>query len=118
MEKRIAGIAALLAITLITAWMFAVGYQEANWLAWLDLGVGIVVLGGAGTMATSDLQGTTTWPVAGFLLVALWLFAMATGGPRWLTWLTFGVGLAYVLLTAGWLIGSAEEPHFRHHAHA
>lgn len=118
MEKRIAGIAALLAIALVTAWMFAVGYNEASWLAWLDLSVGIVVLGGLGTSANTELQGTATWPLAGFVLVGLWLFAMAAGSPRWLTWLTFAVGCAYVLLTAGWLIGTTERPRRRRHAHA
>ncbi len=117
MEKRVAGIAALLAITLITAWMFAVGYQEASWLAWTDLAVGVVVLGGLGTAATTELQGTATWPMAGFVLVGLWLFAMAAGSPRWLTWLTFAVGFGFVLLTAGWLIGTAEGPRLRRHAH-
>ena len=117
MEKRIAGIAALLAIALITAWMFAVGYNEAGWLAWLDLSVGVMVLGGLGSSASAELQGTATWPMAGFVLVGLWLFAMAAGSPRWLTWLTFGVGFAFVLLTAVWLIGTAERPRFRRHAH-
>ncbi len=116
MEKRIAGIAVLLAIALITAWMFAVGYQEASWLAWTDLAVGVVVLAGVGTAATTELQGTATWPMAGFVLVGLWLFAMAAGSPRWLTWLTFGVGLTFILLTAGWLIGATERPRFHRHA--
>lgn len=118
MEKRVGGIAALLAVTLVTAWMFAVGYNQTNWLAWFDLSVGIIVLGGLGTAATFDMQGTATWPMAGFVLMGLWLFALAAGSPAWLTWLTFAVGCGYLLLTAGWLIGTAEGPRLHRHAHA
>ncbi|SRR5579885_3244019 len=118
MEKRIGGIAALLAVALLTAWMFAVGYNQSNWLAWFDLSIGIVVLGGLGSVASFDMQGTATWPMAGFVLIGLWLFALAAGSPRWLTWLTFAVGCGYLLLTAGWLVGTAEGPGRHRHAHA
>ncbi len=118
MEKRIGGIAALLAVALLTAWMFAVGYNESNWLSWFDLGIGIVVLGGLGSAASGEMQGTATWPMAGFVLIGLWLFALAAGSPGWLTWLTFAVGVSYLLLTAGWLVGTAEGPRWHRHAHA
>ncbi|HVV16362.1 MAG TPA: hypothetical protein VHH90_04090 [Polyangia bacterium] len=116
MEKRAGGAAALLAVVLVTAWMFAVGYNQSNWLSWVDLGIGIVVLGGLGTTTSTDMQGTATWPMAGFVLIGAWLFALAAGSPHWLTWLTFAIGLAFVLLTFGWLIVSAEGPswHRRH----
>ncbi len=118
MEKRMGWIAALLAVALLTAWMFAVGYNESNWLSWVDLAVGIIVLGGLGSTTSFEMQGTATWPIAGFVLLGLWLFALAAGSPIWLTWLTFGIGCAYLLLTAGWLVGAAEGPSWRRHAHA
>lgn len=118
MEKRIGGIAALLAVALVTAWMFAVGYNQSNWMAWVDLTVGVIVLGGLGTTTSYELQGTATWPMAGFVLIGMWLFALAAGSPHWLTWLTLAVGVGFVLLTAGWLIAAAEGPRRHRHAHA
>lgn len=117
MEKRIGAMAGLLGVALVTAWMFAVGYNQASWLAWFDLSVGIVVLSGLGSTTSEEMQGTATWPMAGFLLIGLWLFALAAGSPRWLTWLTFAIGLGYLLLTAGWLVGSAEGARTHRHAH-
>lgn len=118
MEKRAGGAAALFAVVLVTAWMFAVGYNESSWLSWVDLSIGIIVLGGLGTTTSYDMQGTATWPMAGFVLIGSWLFALAAGSPHWLTWLTFAVGLAFVLLTFGWLIAAAEGPAWhRRHAH-
>jgi hypothetical protein len=120
MDKRAGGLAALLALTLVTAWMFAAGSGQANWLAWVDLGVGIVVLGGVASTTTYEEQGTATWPMAALILLAMWLFALAAGSPTWLTWVTFAVALGFVLLTGVWLLASAEGPDFqhRHHAHA
>jgi asparagine N-glycosylation enzyme membrane subunit Stt3 len=118
MEKRAGEVAALLAAALVTAWMFAVGYNESGWLSWLDLAAGIVVLGGLATTRNRELQGTATWPLAGVLLLALWLFALATGAPRWLTWLNFAVGCGFVVTTVGWLIASGEHAGPRRHAHA
>ena len=120
MDKRAGGLAALLALTLVTAWMFAVGYGQANWLAWVNLGVGAVVLGGVASAATYEEQGTVTWPMAAFVLLAMWLFALAAGSPTWMTWLTFAVALGFVLLTGIWLLASADSSEFRrhHHAHA
>lgn len=120
MEKRAGGAAALLALTLVTAWMFAVGYGQAGWLAWVGLAVGVVVLGGVATTTTYEEQGTATWPIAAFVLLAMWLFALAAGSPTWLTWLTFAVAVGFLLLTGAWLVLSAQAPefHHRHHAHA
>ena len=118
MEKRIGGVAAVLALVLITAWMFAVGYNQSSWLSWVNLAVGVMVLGGLGTTTSYELQGAVTWPMAGFVLLGMWLFAMAAGSPRWLTWLTFAIGCAFVLLTGGWLVGAAERPRVSRHAHA
>jgi hypothetical protein len=118
MEKRAGGVAALLALTLVTAWMFAVGYGEASWLAWVNLAVGVVVLGGVASATTYEQQGTATWPMAAFVLLGMWLFALAAGSPGWLTWLTFAVGLGFILLTGVWLLASAEGPEFGRHRHA
>jgi hypothetical protein len=121
MDKRAGGLAALLALTLVTLWMFAVGYGEANWLAWVNLGVGVVVLGGVASSTTYEEQGTATWPLAALVLLGMWLFALAAGSPTWMTWLTFAVAVGFLVLTAVWLVVSAEEGpefHRHHHAHA
>ena len=118
MDKRAGGLAALLALTLVTAWMFAVGYGQANWLAWVNLSVGVVVLGGVASTTSYEEQGTVTWPLAAFVLLGMWLFALAAGSPTWLTWLTFAVALGFILLTGVWLLASAEGPEFHHRRHA
>ena len=120
MEKRAGGLAALLALTLVVAWMFAAGAGHATWLAWVDLAVGVIVLGGVATTTNYEEQGVVTWPLAAFTLLGMWLFALAARSQVWLTWLTFAVALGFVLLTGVWLLLSAEAPEFqrRHHSHA
>jgi hypothetical protein len=121
MAKRAGGLAALLGSILVVAWMWAAGAGHASWLAWVNLAVGVMVLGGAVSATTYEEQGSATWPLAGFLLMGMWLFAIATGSQQsWQTWLTFAVSLAFLLLTGTWLLASAEAPEFHphHRAHA
>lgn len=112
--------AALLGSGLAVIWMFAIGYQATSWLSWTVLGCAFVALAGLGPAAMAEeMPGIGTWPLVGAVLISAWLFAMAVGATRWLAWLSFGFGLAFVILSVAFTVESSnlELLHHRRHAH-
>ena len=112
--------AALLGSGLAVIWMFAVGYHATSWLSWTVLGCAVVALAGLGPAAMAEMPGVGTWPLVGAVLMSAWLFAMAVGATRWLAWLSFGFGLAFLILSVAFT--SAESnlellPHRMHRRH-
>lgn len=119
MDKRALGVAALLGSGLAVIWMFAIGYQATSWLSWTVLGCAVVALAGLGPAAMADMPGVGTWPLVGAVLISAWLFAMAVGATGWLAWLSFGFGVAFVILSVAFTVESSnlELLHHRRHAH-
>ena len=100
--------AALLGSGLAAVWMFAIGYGATSWLSWTVLGCAIVALAGLGPAAMAEMPGVGTWPLVGVVLIAAWLFAMAGGATRWLAWLSFAFGLAFVALSTAFTVASSQ----------
>ena len=117
MDKRVLGVAALLGSGLAVLWMFAIGYGATSWLTWTVLACAAVALAGIGPASTPELLGIGTWPVAGVVLISAWLFAMASGATRWLAWLSFGFGLAFVILSVAFTAASSTLGLLPHHLH-
>ncbi len=119
MDKRALGLAALLGSGLAVIWMFAIGYHATSWLSWTVLGCAVVALAGLGPAAMAEMPGVGTWPLVGVVLVSAWLFAMAVGATHWLAWLSFGFGVAFVVLSVAFTVESSnlELLHQRRHAH-
>ena len=107
-EKRALGLVALLGSGLAIAWMFAIGYHATAWLSWTVLGCAVVALAGLGPATMAEMPGIGTWPLVGVVLISAWLFAIAAGGTRWLAWLSFGFGLAFVALSTAFTAASSE----------
>jgi hypothetical protein len=120
MDKRAVRVAALLGSGLAVLWMFAIGYSATSWLTWTVLGCAAVALAGLGPAATPELLGVGTWPLVGVVLISAWLFAMAAGATRWLTWLSLGFGLAFVVLSFAFTAAISNvglRPHRLHRHH-
>ena len=115
MERRAQGAAALLATGLAVAWMFGVGYHATSWLGWTVVAAAIVAYGSLGTIRTTEVQGFATWPLVSLVLFAGWLFGLATSATAWLTWIAFAGGCGFLLLTMGFLIGTAHMPPLHRH---
>ena len=110
--------AALLGSGLAVIWMFAIGYHATSWLSWTVLGCAFVALAGLGPATMAEMPGVGTWPLVGVVLISAWLFAMAGGATRWLAWLSFGFGTAFVILSVAFTAASSNlELLHRHHAH-
>jgi hypothetical protein len=107
-EKRAMGLVALLGSGLAVIWMFAIGYHATAWLSWTVLGCAIVALAGLGPAAMAEMPGVGTWPLVGVVLIAAWLFALAVGATSWLAWMSFGFGVAFVLVSFTFTIASSR----------
>jgi hypothetical protein len=71
------------------------GLSRVTWLGWLDVLVGVVALVFAASRAAKPVEyGGIGLGVA---TLAIWIAALATGAPGWLTWLTFLFGVGYIL---------------------
>ena len=108
LDKRSLGLAALLGSGLAVVWMFAVGYGATSWLSWTVCGCAIIALAGLGPAAIAEIPGVGTWPLVGVVLLAAWLFALAVGATPWLAWLSFGFGLAFVVLSVAFTAASSN----------
>jgi hypothetical protein len=117
-EKPAVGLVALLGSCLAVTWMFAVGYHATAWLSWTVLGCAVVALAGLGPAATPEMPGIGTWPLVGVVLLSAWLFALAVGATGWLAWLSFGFGLAFVIISVAFTAASSNLALFhRRHLH-
>jgi hypothetical protein len=117
MDKRALGVAALLGSGLAVVWMFAIGYHASSWLSWTVLGCAVVALAGLGPAAMADMPGVGTWPLVGAVLMSGWLFAMAVGATRWLAWLSFGFGFAFLVLSFAFTAESSNLELLHHRVH-
>jgi hypothetical protein len=84
---------AVLGIGMIILGFF--GLTRVTWLGWLDIIVGVVALLVSASRAPRSAEyGGIGLGVASLLV---WIAALATGAPGWLTWLTFLFGVGYIL---------------------
>lgn len=96
------------------AWGFGWHTGATSWLVWTDLAAAVVILAGLGPAATEELSGMATWPFAGLILVAAWMFGLALHATPWLTWLNLALGCAFLLLTVGFTLASRDGIVFPH----
>ncbi len=115
MERRAREFAGLLGLVLGLAWVVGWYRGASSWLVWTDLLVAIVVLAGLGPAMLQESPGIATWPFAGLLLFAAWLFGLSFGATPWLTWLNLGVSCAFLLLTIGFTLASSHVTLFHRH---
>ncbi|HEY4393048.1 MAG TPA: hypothetical protein VGP64_03255 [Polyangia bacterium] len=105
-KKKAIGVAALLGAGLALTWMFGLGYHATGWLNWAICASAVVALAGLGPAAASEMFGIGTWPLIAMVLLAVWLFGLATNATRWLTWLSFAFGCAFLVLSAAFTAAS------------
>ncbi len=120
MDRHARAIAATLGLILAGAWVVGWSTGASSWLVWTDLLVACATLGGLGPAATEEVSGIATWPFAGLLLFATWMFGLSFGATPWLTWLNFGLSCAFLLLTVVYIVASRGplQFHYRlHHRH-
>jgi len=96
-------VAAALGVGLLAFWVLGSAYGAPEWMSYGYLALGIVVLAGLGALRTRDTAGIATWPLAGVFLLALWLFGIR-GEARWMAWLSFMFGLAFIALTVAFTL--------------
>ena len=116
-KKKAIGVAALLGAGLAVTWMFGLGHHATGWLNWTICASAIVALAGLGPAATSEMFGIGTWPVIAMVLLATWLFGLATNATRWLTWLSFAFGWAFLILSAAFTTEIARHGPLHRHRH-
>jgi FtsH-binding integral membrane protein len=107
-EKKAIGAAALLGSGLALTWMFGLGYHATSWLNWTVCASAVVALAGLGPAATSEMSGIGTWPLVAMVLLAGWLFGLAANATRWLTWLSFAFGCAFLILSVAFTTASSH----------
>jgi hypothetical protein len=106
--KKAIGVAALLGSGLALTWMFGLGYHATSWLNWTVCASAIVALAGLGPAAATEMFGIGTWPLVAMVLLAAWLFGLATNATRWLTWLSFAFGCAFLILSVMFTTASSH----------
>ena len=52
--------------------------------------------------------GIGTWPLVAMVLLAAWLFGLAANATRWLTWLSFAFGCAFLILSVMFTTASSH----------
>lgn len=104
--------AALLGVTLVVVWVLGLIYHAPRWLVWSDAGVAFITLAGLAAEGSSGMEGVVTWPFAGVGLWVVWLFARVTRAPGWITWLNFGLGCAFVIITVTLFLPRVNPTHF------
>jgi hypothetical protein len=112
-KRKAIGTAALLGVGLAIAWMFGLGYHATSWLNWTLCGSAVVALGGLGPASATEMSGVGTWPLVAMVLLAAWLFGLATNATAWLTWLSFAFGSAFLVLTLAFTLASGHLLHRR-----
>lgn len=108
------GVAALLGTGLVMAWILGLIFDAPAWLVWCDVGLALVALGGLASAGSPGLEGAATWPFVTLGLGAVWLFALATGAPAWLTWLNFVFGCGFLIVTVTLLVPRIDPVHLPH----
>jgi hypothetical protein len=116
-KKRAIGVAALLGVGLAVTWGFGLWHHATGWLNWAICASAFVALAGLGPAAASEMFGVGTWPLISMVLLAMWLFGLAANATRWLTWLSFAFGCAFLILSAAFTATSGHLLHRRRHLH-
>jgi hypothetical protein len=116
-KKKAIGVAALLGAGLAVTWMFGLWHHATGWLNWTVCAAAFVALAGLGPAASSEMFGIGTWPLVSMVLLAVWLFGLATDATRWLTWLSFAFGCAFLVLSAAFTTASSHLSPIRHRRH-
>jgi hypothetical protein len=118
-RKKAIGAAALLGVGLAVTWGFGLWHHATGWLNWSICAAAFVALAGLGPTAASEMFGIGTWPLISMVLLATWLFGLATNATRWLTWLSFAFGCAFLILSGAFTLASSHlgPLHRRRHLH-
>lgn len=94
----------VLGIALGILWLAGLSAQANSWLVWLDFAVAAlsILTASIPTLMPNTLKAS---PFGfGTALLVLWVVGLSTHASYWMTWWTFGFGVAYLLygLAVGW----------------
>jgi hypothetical protein len=107
--------AAALGTLVLTVWALGVSYGAPEWLIWGNFTIGTIVIVTLGTLRTSDFVGFATWPMAGMVLVAMWLFGLHARGSHVFAWLDLVLGAGLWSITIAELTEGVSIRSFRPH---
>ena len=107
--------AAALGTLVLTIWALGVSYGAPEWLVWGNFTVGVAVVGSLGTLRTRDFVGFATWPFAGMMLVAMWLFGLHGRGAHTFAWLDLVLGAGMLAMTIAELTSGLSLHSLRPH---
>jgi hypothetical protein len=98
----------VLGLALFVLWGIGLAYGTLDWLLWLDFTVALVSLFGA--LSLVDSRGPVArvaWPGAlSLVAVILWIFGVAADMPRWESWWTLVIAMAYLAVAV--VIGTRQ----------
>ena len=107
--------AAALGTLVLTIWALGLSYGAPEWLVWGNFTVGVAVVATLGTLRTRDFVGFATWPFAGMVLVALWLFGLHGRGDHTFAWLDLLLGAGMLAITIAELTSGLSLHSLRPH---
>ena len=85
------------------------GYHATSWLSWTVLALrGRRAGAGSAPRRWPRCPASAPGRSSASVLMSAWLFAMAAGATRWLAWLSFGFGFAFVVLSIAFTAASSE----------
>ena len=107
--------AAALGTLVLTIWALGISYGAPEWLVWGNFTVGVAVLATLGMLRTRDFVGFATWPFAGMVLVALWLFGLHDRGAHTFAWMDLLLGAGMLAMTVADLTSGVSLHSLRPH---
>lgn len=94
----------VLGIALGILWLAGLSAHASGWLTWLDFAVAVLsIVTAAAPAAVPNMLRASPFGF-GVALLAFWIIGLATRSSYWMTWWTFGFGVAYLLfgLAVSW----------------
>jgi hypothetical protein len=86
---------------LVVLWIVGLNQGATMWLTWLLGLAGLTSIVLASMLpAEHGREGAKPPALAGFVLFAVWLLAVASRATAWLTWWTFALGVAHLVIAA------------------
>jgi hypothetical protein len=86
---------------LVVLWIVGLNQGATMWLTWLLGLAGLTSIVLASMLpAEHGREGAKPPALAGFVLFAVWILAVASRATAWLTWWTFALGVAHLVIAA------------------
>ena len=94
----------VLGIALGILWIAGLSAHATGWLVWLDFVVAVLSIATAAAPESVPNMLKASPFGYGVALLVFWIIALATHASYWMSWWTFGFGIAYLLfgLAVSW----------------